>query len=141
MDPNKIQEIDAREFPGRPTQLDDLTSSIKDITAGVEKTNRGVENFKKNTWGLWSLVAAVLYGAYKLGVFAEVYNTNAVYGSPALLKFQGEVKAEIAAIKQTDDSRYEKMNEILRAQQGLNTLLSQRVDQAEKRIERLEDRK
>lgn len=135
------EAIDARDFPGRPHQLDELTTGLKDITEGVAKANRGISAFKQNTAGLWALVVAIVYGAYKIGVFAEVYNTNAVYGSPALLKFQGEVKAEIASIKQTDDSRYEKMNEILRAQQGLNTLLSQRVDQAEKRIERLEDRK
>jgi hypothetical protein len=135
-------EHDAQDYRGlRPRDLDEaLSADFRKAVDGIGNTSAAIDNIKKKTNGIWVVAVALVAICFEFGVWVTNYNRNAQDGSPALVKLKSELMGQyntldvkISAISAKDDSRYDKLSEIL-------TRVAAIQEQQGERLNRMEDR-
>ena len=131
----KLEDVDRRDT--------NLTAAELDRLALVEatKVSEGVKSLQKLGAPIYGLLVVVVGCAVYVTAFIQEWKQVRDVGSPAMVRMEANLRVEMAAIKKTQDDRYDLVAQVLAGQRTTNALLTQRIDQHEAELQRLRDRR
>lgn len=137
--------------PSRPTFEDLAGMDSRDIHVPARKlddmlieatqTKRAVETLTKTSAPLKAAIMMIVVLTAGATKFYIEWTNDRLVGTPALQSVRQDLERQIIDTKNTGLNRSDQLNTILTNQTQMVALLSQRVDQAEKRLQRLEDKR